>query len=261
MSLNHKLNLLATVFYGICLAIAIYFQTTGLHERNLSLTFNFLSSSIYLIGGVIAIRKTSLFKPESEAYKAIFSFAIALFAYSIADLIWFSYSAFLKREIPYPSLADIFYVLYPIFIGLGCVHIFSFLKAKLNFSDSIKTGAFLLLIYLFTFVFLQNPGFNKEVPFIENFFNLFYPVSSSFVFSLSLLGLLRGTEKLASPIGLFSLSILLQSIGDFVFSYRSASGSYFNGDLSDIMFVTSGILACISLLRLSKNSLTYGGTR
>ena len=105
--------------------------------------FNSIPSSIILsIGTVISLRllfHTVLEKIEIRRFRFIF---LALICWLIGELIYVYYQSVVGIALPYPSIADIFYLSATVFLSF---HLFSILRVKRNI---IKAKSFVYLGFL-----------------------------------------------------------------------------------------------------------------
>ena len=102
--------------------------------------FNSIPTSVILsIGTIISLKLlfyTKLEKEEIHKFRLIF---LALFCWLIGELIYVYQQTVLGISVPYPSIADIFYLLAAVFFSF---HLYSILRLK---KDILKTKAFLYL--------------------------------------------------------------------------------------------------------------------
>jgi hypothetical protein len=102
--------------------------------------YNAIPSSVILAIGAIIVLKllfyTKLEKVEIHRFKFIF---LALIFWLIGELIYVYYQSFLGIAVPYPSVADIFYLSAAVFLSF---HLYSILLFKKNIR---KTKSFLYL--------------------------------------------------------------------------------------------------------------------
>ena len=105
--------------------------------------YNSIPSSIVLsIGTLISLKLlfyTKLEKMEIHRFRLIF---LSLICWTIGELIYVYQQTFLGIAVPYPSIADVFYLLATVFLSF---HLFSILRLKKNF---FKNKSFLYLGFL-----------------------------------------------------------------------------------------------------------------
>ena len=237
---------------GICSLFAFmywgYLQIIPAKDTLLNYYFNVIVAFFYLAGGIISYflyRKT-----DNSTLKSIFLlFGLSLFSYSIGSFIWSYYNIVSKTEIPFPSLADVFYLLYPVFIGAGFWYIldlFNFKPSKTNIKLSL---VIVLLVFFVVFFIFNKQTLDTDQPLIATLLNLLYPLSDSFLIAL---GIIAFTAVGQISYGMFSTitALFFMVAGDITFTYRQTNGIYWNGDISDLFFLISAVFIVIGVYRL-----------
>ena len=76
---------------------------------------------IYLVAGILGIVYSRRLGLASIFGKAFVSVGGGLISYGIAQFVWVFYNVFSNVEVPYPSVADIFYLLFYTLTFLGFI--------------------------------------------------------------------------------------------------------------------------------------------
>ena len=123
--------------------------------------FNSIPSSVILsIGTVISLNllfRTILEKIEIRRFRFIF---LALICWLIGELIYVYYQSVLGIALPYPSIADIFYLSATVFLSF---HLYSILRLKRNKIIKAKSFVYLgFLASLFPIYLLIDTIYNYE---------------------------------------------------------------------------------------------------
>ena len=94
--------------------------------------FTLIYGSIFLSGAVIGIANAFRFGITSTVGKSLFSLGLGLLSWQIGLWIWVYYNVVLNVEVPYPSLADFFFVFtfYP-FLIFGCYNLLQLYTPKI----------------------------------------------------------------------------------------------------------------------------------
>ena len=172
-------------------------------------------------------------KKKSLAWYLI---AGAQFLFVLGDVVWYVYEGILFIE-PYPSLADLFYMLYYPVILIG---IFIFPKRKISKPELSKTVIDFLLTLLsaglVSWFFLLSPAASglEQESFLVKFLSVGYPAADLILLLLLLVLIYKypsGREH--SAIFFLILSISVQIISDVIFSYQSLMDTYINGSWVD----------------------------
>jgi hypothetical protein len=146
--------------------------------------FNSIPSSVILsVGTIISLKlllHTKLDKIEIHRFRFIF---VALICWLIGELIYVYYQSFLGIALPYPSIADIFYLSATVFLSF---HLFSILRLKRNNIMKAKSLVYLgFLASIFPIYLLIDTVYNYEQYYpnslIEFVVNVAYYISDAVV--------------------------------------------------------------------------------
>jgi hypothetical protein len=158
------------------------------------------------------------------------SMTLGLVFWTFGEAIWTFYELVLRRDVPYPSVADIAWAVgyIPLLLSLG--YQFQSLRASISRRGKLLIAAFLLAMIVLTAWFVIYPILSSPeagTP-SEIFFSLAYPLEDLVLFSFGtalVLTFLGG--QLALPWGAIALGILLLSVSDLLFSYGTWTGLYY----------------------------------
>jgi hypothetical protein len=135
--------LLRGILLPACLTSFFTYVIISLIDVERSGFFNSIPSSVILSVGTIVSLKllfyTKLEKIEIHRFRFIF---LSLICWLIGELIYVYYQTFLGIAVPYPSIADMFYLLGTVFLSF---HLYNILRLKKNI---LKTKSFLYLGFL-----------------------------------------------------------------------------------------------------------------
>ncbi|MBI4744026.1 MAG: hypothetical protein HY776_04310 [Actinobacteria bacterium] len=154
-----------------------------------------------------------------------------LLFYFLGELIW--------GITPYPSLADIFWLIgyLPFFIALLLYR--KEIGAKLERYEFLILSVTTLFFAGISFYFLIIPiASNETMPFLEKFLNIAYPVGDLFLLIPSaMIVILFGKGVWGKPWLFICLGFLSFSIADSVYSYLNINGLYKSGNFIDLVWV------------------------
>lgn len=169
-------------------------------------------------------------------------FALAQLVYTLGDLIWALLELALKIS-PYPSIADVFYLLnYPLFM-VGAFLITEEKSSPIEyFERSLDILITMVAAVLGMWFFLVEPLVRiaaSESPLLS-ILTIAYPTGDIVLF-LSLVWLFnRDPKRFATvPVLLIFVGILLTMIFDTIYSYQSYIGTYQSGNLIDLGWIVS----------------------
>ncbi|MGB9854009.1 MAG: hypothetical protein ACPLRY_04285 [Candidatus Bathyarchaeales archaeon] len=174
-------------------------------------------------------------------------FTCGLFLWFMGEAAWAGYTLILGVEVPYPSVADVFWVsgYIPFFIAL-------LLYVKLFSSAlSLKMFAASLLITVGLAIFVSaaliTPILGVEEDLVTMAMDFAYPLLDITLFSVAFLGLLIFWKgNLGKSWLLINVAILLDVCADMLFSYATAQGTYYSGHVADLIFDLSYLFFLIA---------------
>jgi len=185
---------------------------------------------------------------KSALGKAIFFISLGLFLWGLGESIWSYYNFFRHVPAPYPSLADLGFAPSIFFWILGVMFLSRASGAWLFWRRSVKAKIFVLvacvvLVAVSYYLLVQVARKGVLVPpgetALKIVLDIAYPLGdllavmfAFIIFSLSV-KYLGGIYRAA--IGCILAGLGMMYIGDFVFSYTTTVGSYYNADWGDLI--------------------------
>ena len=167
-----------------------------------------------------------------------FLFTLGMGLWAVAEGTWAFYYFVLKVAVPYPSLADIFYIAgyLPIIAGLlGYLDTFheALTRRRLGLAlVFIGIAVALALSFVLPIELAQKHTISAFLT------DMTYPVLDLVLLSLTVLSLaIFAGGTIAKWWVLFGIASALYVIGDEFFLYQVAQGSYYNGSVDDLIFL------------------------
>jgi len=155
----------------------------------------------------------------------------------MGEAIWAGYTLILGVELPYPSVADFFWIggYIPLFVALYLyVKLFGQALTKKMLAVSIVTAVALTILVT---VALLMPALGAEKDLAAIAMDFAYPILDLALFSVALLGLMIFWKgKLGSSWLLINAGILMNVCADMLFSYTTAQDIYYCGHMLDVLF-------------------------
>jgi len=182
-----------------------------------------------------------------------FGFFLAILLWFIGEVTWLVYELILGVLIPYPSIADVFYLTgyIPAFVSiLGFMRIFQKLVTPLKKIASLLVG---LLILGVTAVFLLTPLSMSSSPVFVQAFDLAYPVLDAVLMALVTTRLIAfiGTS-LGRPWTWIFCGLLLYSFADIMFSWGSLADWYYSGHPIELFWLYGYLALAVGFNRQRK---------
>lgn len=235
-------------------AIEAQIYTQGSKTGDINYYVNVAYSLLFFIGAITAFVKYSKINENKDLKKSALFFAIGNSFYGIGLLIWSYYNIFLKVEMPYPSWADAsFLIFYPGTIA-GIIFLIKAVGEKMT-KRMLWEGLTVFLIFfgiLYQFIYQNSAGIGFFDP--TNMLNFVYLMADSMLTAAALI-VLRTEEGISKHpyILYFVFGFIMLATADTIFSYSSAIGTYWNGDISDILFALSGFLTAFGFSYLPED--------
>lgn len=175
--------------------------------------------------------------------------AAGLVSWFVGDVIWALYELALNVEVPFPSAADLGYLLYYFFT------FFVLLILPTGNGGATLARLFLdgllLAVSLFALAWVSGldavaaAGATDRVSFA---LLLFYPLADVALFTMAALMLARAGPGQRLTISLLAFGIAALAIADSLYVYLNTSGTYMSGNLIDIMWACGLMLMAAAAL-------------
>lgn len=219
------------------------------------------------IGSIILSRQWGMF--SSAVGKALFFLGLGLVSWGFGTLVFSGYyNLYSDVEVPYPSLADVGYVLsLPLWI-IGMVYLSKATGAKFGSRSSGGKSILLLvpliiiaLSYYLLITIARGGWFDfSDSPIPVMVFDLLYPFGDVIILTVATLiyGLsykyFGGQYKKA----IYALlgGFIVMYLADFSFSYTTTLETFYVGDWVDFLFTTAMFLLSYALVLFDRRALT-----
>jgi hypothetical protein len=165
-------------------------------------------------------------------------FTAGMALWFLGELSWAVYAFLLNVEIPYPSIADVFWLggYVPLLLAL-LVYCRLFASVLSKRTIALITAAICILGVLVS-VALIVPITGVEENLATLAIDLAYPLLDIALLSMALVGLaIFQKGNLGKSWLWIILGILFNVAGDMIFSYTTAQGTYYNGHLSELLLI------------------------
>jgi len=180
-------------------------------------------------------------------------FTLGMLLWFLGQVGWAVYTMILNVEIPYPSIADVFWLIgyVPLFIALLLyVQLFQPVISVRMFLGAGATVAGVSVI-IFSRLMIPVLAEASQQDFVTLGISLAYPSMDLALYLLAFLGLLVFTvTKLKGRVGiawlLISAAIFTNTLADMSFTYATLSGTYYNGHPQELLFHLSYILFALA---------------
>jgi len=182
-------------------------------------------------------------KIVSRISKIWLCFTAGMLLWFSGELGWAIYTMFLGTEIPYPSIADVFWLsgYLPLFIAL--LLYLEVFQPAITIRQFLTAGAIVAGMSAVIFSSLMIPvlGDAAQTDIVTLGVDLAYPALDLFLFLEAILGLsvftvtkLKG--RISAAWRFMNAAILLNVIADMVFSYTTLNETYYNGHPMELLY-------------------------
>lgn len=236
--------LLIVVYWAV-----LYFQ--GIKEQPVNYYYQVAEGFIPIVGGIWGMMKSKKWGfLKSKVGAGVFYISLGIFSWGVGQMLWSVYYNLIQHtEVPYPSLADVGFIMAIPFWVIGIVYLSKATGAR--FSLKHMHGKILLFIipllamiasYFLLIVVARGGVIDFAEGGLKLAFDIAYPLGDLIIltFALVVYGLsfnyLGGRYKF--PIIIIIAGFVLMYFSDFSFSYTTTLGTYYNGHWVDLMFPT-----------------------
>lgn len=235
---------LASLLLGVILSLVYVFQASYSPLMSLiSDAFSLLLSIAAVGSAVIALRK--YWRNLSDKYTQIWLyFTVGLLLWFTSRIIWDIYAMSLNSTTPYPSFADVIWLAgyVPILAGLHLyLRSFGFSFSRFKYS---AFAAVISLVLLACFIVLVPPVVAASEGIVTVLLGLTYLGLDLSLLSLSIHGLfVFFNGRIGAAWAFFSSALLLNAVGDILFSYAIQNNTYYTGHPLELLF-HAGYIFC-----------------
>jgi diguanylate cyclase (GGDEF)-like protein/PAS domain S-box-containing protein len=177
--------------------------------------------------------------------------ATASASWAIGEVVWTFYELNLRQEVPFPSLADVAFLLaYPL-VALGLL---TLPTAPRAFSSRIRTVLDALIIgisilYVAWATFLGPLYHASEGTMIEQVIGLAYPIADVVLTAVAVFVVVRARSGRRTTLVLLALGVLALAIADSAFAYLTLSDDYATGLPIDAAWDIGYLLIALAAIR------------
>jgi len=176
-------------------------------------------------------------------------FHLGMVFWFLGEVGWAVYTLLLNVEIPYPSIADVAWLIgyVPLLAALFLyLRTFEFAISKSMLAVT-AVAVFIESFILFTFLVSPVLATTAEEEITTLVVDIAYPALDLALFSLSTLGLLIFAKgKIAPAWLLINSAILTTAVADVLFSYTTLQETYYNGHILELFFHWGYILFALA---------------
>ncbi|MGB9676467.1 MAG: hypothetical protein ACPL0C_04695 [Candidatus Bathyarchaeales archaeon] len=204
-----------------------------------------------IAGAAVIVSGVSLeryWRKISDRFSAIWLyFTCGLFLWFVGEAVWAGYTLIMGVELPYPSVADVFWL-------AGYIPFFAALCSYVKLFGGALTRKTLALSLAATFTLTIFVAFALFIPVLEagddlvtTALNIAYPLLDLSLFSVAHLGLIIFWKgKLGKPWLIINAALAVNTFAYILFSYATTQGVYYSGHMIDVLFQIAYLLFLVA---------------
>ncbi len=236
----------------------LYLQMIPTHTSAWNYWFNGAYGLVFLFGGLTGLSAIPrLGGLKSTVGKGLLYTSMGLLFYGIGQFFWLWYNL-TGKEVPYPSIADLFFVLLMPLLLLGVWHITLLFTPRIKPLRIFEFILLTIIILTLTMIFVNRPDIGTDLDLLTNMLNIYYPFADAVIFSVSIVALRVVGGRFNVIVLFISAGALLHACADILFTHSTTVGTYWNGDLSDLLFSLGGFAVSIGIITLISLFSTTG---
>ncbi len=172
--------------------------------------------------------------------------ALGLLAWTVGEILW-AYQEIILGQIAFPSIADAFFLIFP--VGAG-VALLLFRSRRSDWSDIrvvldglIVAGSLFVVSWLLVMSRVYEAGAATNFEFV---LLLAYPVSDLVLLTIATMVLVGSRSEQRVPITLITLGLAAMALADSGYAYLATQEEYSSGDVVDIGWVAGLLLLALA---------------
>jgi hypothetical protein len=246
----------------LAFSIAVTVSRILLAEHSQTVTvINDVAAVLCALVATIFFVDVWLFTSSDDISKRIWGqIVVASVAWTLAEAIWAFYEVVLGQEVPYPSVADLFWLFGYFMFYVALVHQYRLFQTSPTRRQKITTALFVILFSLLGSILVLQPivaSFDSQ-KLLESLLNIAYPLSDLFLLTLTLaiiFSLQQG--RFAFTWRVLGLGLVFMALGDLIFSYASWNEIYYPDSQLNGLTLLIDTLYYVGYLTLGLGAYTY----
>ncbi len=223
---------------------------------DLNYIYNVAVGLMFASGGGIAFLGIWGLGIKNALKKELLTVGIGMSCFGMGYFVWSFYNLALRIETPFPSLADAFFALYTPCVTYGVINLLRVFGVMIPKKIYLQSLGIYLVAVIFIFSVGNPPDLSPSLPILTKAVNMYYLLGDSLLITLSIMLIRLTRGRIHNSFIYFVFAMLAMASGDFVFSYRTASGAYWNGDISDFLFGLGAYLFSIGIIKIIATQYT-----
>lgn len=247
---ERKIVIFYCIYFLVLVAWSLTLFLTRQKTSDWNYLFNVADALIYLTGGTIALVEARKLHLKNTLGRELMSVGIGVILFGIGLSIWSYYNLALRVELPLPSFSDAVYVFYSPILAFGLIsllRVFGVMITKRFYLESLV----IFIIAAFLIIFLNHPDLATALPFLTKFLAIYYLLADALLITLGIMILRLTRGRIHGSFFFFLVALFSMALADFIYFYRVAQGSYWNGDITDIFYAFAGTMFTFGIIKIA----------
>ncbi len=242
-------------------------QARGLSNSNENYHFNFAYAIMAAWGGLLVIRNAKEWGGLKSLYgRSVIGFGLALISFAIGGLTWayYNYGGFMPSnvfnpqpisDVPFPGWPDVGFGLFFPFCLWGLWSLVSAVGFKYLWQTTrgkallILTPVLATAITFIVYKDIRPLAVSDNAAALAVALNYYYTIGDAIMIGISLSLLFLSKKftggKLTFAFAFITIGLAIEYIADFIFNYRTNRTTYYNADISDMLYATALYLIAV----------------
>lgn len=198
----------------------------------------------------------SAFRAPPDLRRPAILMAAGITCYAIGNWIWFGFNL-AGSDVPYPSIADIPYVAFPICSVIAGLILLRATRRRLQGVDITIGLVFPLTILLIFYAILIQPRFEGRTDLVRTTMDLAYPTLDAL--SVSIAGsvlLFSRPTPVQGALRRATLAMILFGVADTAYLLTIDHETYFSGSWTDLLYYASTFGYALAVIGFAKQAGT-----
>lgn len=235
------LLLIVNIFWSV----ALHLQTV--HTTDFNYLYNISYGLNFLVAGVVSFLLMKKCQVHHTIHIIMGTGSILFF---FGQLTWVYYNLYLRLPVPYPGVADAFWLLFYFFTAFAGLLIMKEIKINFDLKKILEivivSGFIFYLIYSFLFV-NDTP---ENLPLLTQMLNIGYPLFDALLLAMSISAIRSQIGNLQPLLLYFVFCFVAFTFGDTLFTYQTTLGTYWNGNITDAFYALAGYFFAMGVISL-----------
>lgn len=232
----------------IQIAWTIFLNIAGLKNSPLNYLYNLGYTLPFILSGYVLF--TYFYKYKFKPLTTV-SLCIGAIGFAFAQLSW-TYYNLIGVEIPYPSVADVFFVIFYFATTIGGIMVMKELKVIYDGWSILEflVSGLVIFFIIYSFISINSTPSNSFT--ITTALDFLYPLFDSILITMCLAAIRSEKGHTKPELLLYLFAFLTLTFGDSLFSYQVDHNTYWNGNYVDLLFSFSAVIYGLATLYLPK---------